>query len=205
MGRLAVFSLKFAPLLAAAAFAIAVLVFGARLEGYSQALHPVALLGAKGFLNATAFNVLAFVLPGALAACTALGLRAALPAQARWPLRIGAQVLLLVALAFAALGLLPLDVIDLENPASRLHGSAWMLWCLAFAVGGLLLGFGWLRAGNGPARASFAAVAVVVFAAFFLPALVSPGFAQRLAFAGWWIWLAWVGWRVPGAGAAALR
>ncbi|MFT4256162.1 MAG: DUF998 domain-containing protein [Pseudoxanthomonas sp.] len=204
MSRFVMFALRVAPMLAAASFSIAVIVFGARLPGYSQALHPVALLGAKGFAGAAAFNVLAFALPGALAACAAIGLRAAMPAQARWPLRIGAQVLLLAALAFAAMGLLPLDVADLENPASRLHGSAWMLWCVAFAAAGLLLGFGWLDAG-GPARATFAAVATVVFAAFFLPALALPGLAQRLAFAGWWLWLAWVGRRSPGAGPAALR
>ncbi|MFT3763089.1 MAG: DUF998 domain-containing protein [Pseudoxanthomonas sp.] len=207
MGRLAVLSLKLAPILAAASFAVAAVVFGAALDGYSQALHPLALLGAKGFPNAPAFNACAFVLPGALAALAAIGLRAALPRHSPWPLRIGAQVLLLAALAFAAMGALPLDVAELEGQASRLHGAAWMLWCVAFAVGGLLLGFGWLRAGSGPATATFAAVAAAVFAAFFLPALVAPGVAQRLAFAVWWLWLAGIGWRMAGAGArpAALR
>ncbi|GAB2505201.1 DUF998 domain-containing protein [Pseudoxanthomonas sangjuensis] len=185
--------LRWAPWLAASLFAAAVVAFGAALDGYSQALHPVALLGAAGFPRALAFNALGFMLPGALAAFAAVALRASLPGTAAWPLRIGMQLLLLAALAFAAMGFLPLDTARLDGLTSRLHGSAWMLWCMASALGGLLLGFGWLRQG-GPATWTFAAVAGVLLAAFFLSALVPPGVAQRLAFGIWWLWLAGLGW-----------
>ena len=36
---------------------------------------------------------------------------------------------------FIAMGLLPLDPADLESDASRYHGTAWMLWCVAFVPG----------------------------------------------------------------------
>ena len=54
-------------LLAAACFVLAVVGFGAALGGYSQAMHPVALLGAHGVPHALAFNVLGLVLPGLFA------------------------------------------------------------------------------------------------------------------------------------------
>jgi hypothetical protein len=187
--------LRWIPVISATLFAAAVITFGTMLEGYSQTLHPVALPGAKGFANALVFNVLAFMLPGALTAFVAIGLRATLPAQAAWQLRLGAQLLLLAALAFAAMGLLPLDTRDLENNASRLHGTAWMLWCMAFAVGGLMLGFGWLRTGDKRATWTFAVVALALLAEFFLPVLIAPGIAQRVAFAAWWGWLIWMAWR----------
>lgn len=184
---------RWSPWIAAALFAAAVTAFGMALEGYSQAMHPVSLLGAKGFPGALAFNVLGFMLPGALTVLAAVGLRAAMPRDASWSLRVGASVLMLAALAFAGMGLLPLDTTDLESQASRLHGTAWMLWCVAFAAGGLLLGFGWLRAGDRRATWTFAAMAFFVLAAFFLPMLIPPGIAQRLAFVAWWVWLIAVG------------
>ena len=74
---------------AAFSFVLALLVFGTALEGYSQRLHPVALLGAAGVPRATAFNALAFVLPGALAAWQAWAMGTALPAAAPAVARIG--------------------------------------------------------------------------------------------------------------------
>src|SRR5690606_20688472 len=100
------------PLLAAIAAAIlsagAVAGFGAALDGYSQALHPVGLLGARGLPHALAFNVLGFVRPGVLAAFVGWRLRAAMDHGAPWAARIGAWLALLSALAFVAQGLLPL-------------------------------------------------------------------------------------------------
>ncbi len=47
--------------------------------------------------------------------------------------QVGSQMLLLAGLAFAAMGLLPLDVDDLHGPASQLHASAWMIWVLGLS------------------------------------------------------------------------
>ncbi|PSD21700.1 DUF998 domain-containing protein, partial [Stenotrophomonas maltophilia] len=138
-------------LLAAVVFVLAVSGFGAGLEGYAQARHPVALLGARGVPHALAFNLLGFVLPGVLAAVVPERLRRSLPATAGWAPRVGSQMLLLAGLGFAAMGLLPLDVDDLHGPASQLHASAWMIWVLGFVAGTLLLGTTQLRQAHGRA------------------------------------------------------
>ncbi len=150
--------LRLSGLVAALLFVLAVLGFGAGLEGYAQARHPVALLGAQGVPHALAFNLLGFVLPGLLAVVVAECLRRGLSATAGWAPRVGSQMLLLAGLAFAAMGLLPLDVDDLHGPASQLHASAWMIWVLGFVAGTLLLGHvavapgAWPRAGRSGAR-----------------------------------------------------
>src|SRR5262245_48854967 len=110
-------------LLAAACSLIAVVAFGAMLDGYSHLIHPLAWLGARGVPRATAFNLLGFVLPGALAAVVALRLRTRLPSRAGWAGRIGVALLLLSTLAFTAQGLLPLDPAELDGPVSQWHAT----------------------------------------------------------------------------------
>ncbi|WP_312002475.1 DUF998 domain-containing protein [Stenotrophomonas sepilia] len=179
-------------LLAAVVFVLAVSGFGAGLEGYAQARHPVALLGARGVPHALAFNLLGFVLPGVLAAVVAERLRRSLPATAGWAPRVGSQMLRLAGLGFAAMGLLPLDVDDLHGPASQLHASAWMIWVLGFVAGTLLLGTTQLRQAHGRALGALALGCGVLaaVAAFALQGVLPAPLAQRLAFACWVAWLA---------------
>ncbi|UWX03692.1 hypothetical protein H1235_12925 [Pseudoxanthomonas sp. NC8] len=102
--------------------------------------------------GAKVFGLFAFVLPGLAGAWIALGLRDRLPPDAGWTAGIGAQLLVLAALAFAAQGLLPLDLENLDGGSSRYHAAAaWLLWALAFPAGSLLLAMelwrapGWRR------------------------------------------------------------
>ncbi len=178
-------------LLAAVVFVLAVAGFGASLEGYAQARHPVALLGVRGVPHALAFNLLGFVLPGVLAVGVAERLRRRLPATAGWAPRVGSQMLLVAGLAFAAMGLLPLDVDDLHGPASQLHASAWMIWVLGFVAGTLLLGTSQLRQAQGRALGGLALGCGVLaaLAAFALQGVLPAPLAQRLAFACWAVWL----------------
>ena len=180
---------------AAVLFLAALCGFGAALEGFSQLRMPVALLGAKGFPHALAFNVSAFVVPGVLAGVVALALRRGLSAGAGWPLRIGAQLVFLSALAFIAMGLLPLDPNDLESDSSRLHGTAWMLWMVAFVPGALLLGAGLLayRANRRFAWLCLLVAASVWAAGFVLTDFAPAGLAQRIAFGLWLLWVALAG------------
>lgn len=178
--------------LGGAVFLLAVTGFGAALPGYSQAQMPVALLGARGFPHALWFNLLAFVVPGALAGVAAMVLRRALPAGAGWKARIGAQLVFLSALAFIAMGLLPLDAHDLDSEASRLHGTAWMLWTVAFVPGALLLGLA-LLAKPAVAWPSLVAAAGVLLAGFVFTDFMPAGLAQRIAFGLWFVWLAVAG------------
>ena len=176
-------------------FALAVAGFGTALQGYSQLQMPVALLGARGFPHASWFNLLAFVVPGALAGVVAMVLRRALPAGTGWRVRIGVQLVFLSALAFIGMGLLPLDANDLDSAASRLHGTAWMLWTVAFVPGALLLGWG-LRAkpaAPGFAWFSVAAAAGVLLVGFVFTEFMPAGLAQRIAFGLWFAWLAVAG------------
>jgi cytochrome bd-type quinol oxidase subunit 2 len=177
--------------LAALVFVGAVAGFGVALSGYSQVWHPVAVLGAKGVPHALGFNLLGFVLTGVLAAVAALDLRHRLPADAGWPARVGTQLLLLSAMGFIALGVLPLDPDDLHNEASSLHATAWLLWWVAFVPGAALFAFGM----RGRSRwrpvvtASIVAAAVVLFSALIAVALMPAGIAQRLGYAAWLGWL----------------
>lgn len=169
--------------------------FAGRIDGYSHAQHPLALLGASPLPHARLFNLLAFVAPGLLAAWGALRLRAALPASADgtapWSGRLGAQLMLVSALAFAAQGVLPLDAGDLESVRSARHAAAWMVWWIAFAAGGLLLALG-LRgsalAWRGIAASSLLSALLLPVLVLLLPMLVPAGSAQRLAFALWFLW-----------------
>lgn len=180
--------LPLAALAAAAAFAAAVAGFGALLPGYLQSVHPVALLGADGIARATAFNACAFVVPGLLNAWTAWHVRT--DAAPRWRARIGCQLLLLSALAFAAQGLLPLDPADIDGPASRLHAAAWMAWLLAFASGAMLLAAGRALRGGVAVQAVVLVLAVLVpLAALLAPSWLPAAIAQRIAFAGWLAWM----------------
>lgn len=178
--------------LAAVVFIVAVVVFGARLHGYDQLLHPVSLLGARGISGGMAFSLLGFVLPGLLAAIAALDLILRMPAAAPRPLRVGGQMLLLAAIAFAAMGLFPLDVDDIENRASQFHASAWLLWLLAFSAAAIALRFGAGKASGWRPLSTLTLVCAlwVVCSAFLFEVAMPVAMAQRLAFLAWLIWLA---------------
>jgi hypothetical protein len=174
--------------IAFASFAVALLLANVDLPGYSHWTHPVALRGTAGLPWASAYNLVAFVLPGALLLWTGQRLRDAL-VDAGWLARIGIVLAQLSALAFAAQGMLPLDPGDSDATASRLHALAWMLWWIAFVPGALLLAVG-ARRGPGFALACLLAGVLVPLVAVFAPIGLWVGLAQRLAFAlwfGWWL------------------
>lgn len=183
---------------AAAVFALALVVLASGVDGYSHLQHPVAWLGAEPIPNVAGFNLLVFVLPGLLVAWTMLRLRTALPSLGegpdrpvpRWSARLGAQMALLSALAFAMQGVLPLDADDLDGVQSGRHATAWMAWWIAFATGAALLAIGLrgVRAGRRLAATSALAAVLVPACALALPQLLPAGLAQRLAFAVWFAW-----------------
>ncbi len=168
------------------AWALALVGFGSATQGFVLALHLVALLGARGAPLALGFNLCAFVLPGVLLAWAAVRLRSRI-ARGGWAPRIGLQLVLLSALAFAAQGLLPIDARDLDAPASQRHALAWTLWWIAFVPGALLAARGWQKArGFGIALALLVPV-LVLFGAEFTAAPL----AHRLACVAWFAW--WLG------------
>ncbi|KAB8165680.1 DUF998 domain-containing protein [Lysobacter maris] len=179
--------LSWAPILAAASLLLAAVGFGLAADGYSHARHPLALLGARGMGAAGLFNVLAWILPGLLLAAQAAALRECLSDRAGFGARIGAWLLLLSALAFAAQGVWPLDPHDLEGPDSRRHALGWMLWWIAHLGAGALLvptlmrQARWRRAGVGLLLSVLLLLAGVLAAR----AGLWPALAGRLAIVAW--------------------
>lgn len=114
--------------IAAALFTASVTGFALALPGYQHLLHPVALLGAPGIPNANAFNLFGFLLPGLLAAVLATYLMTRPMQHPSWSLRIGIQLVMLSGLAFAAMGILPLDIGELEGRTTQYHATVWLLW-----------------------------------------------------------------------------
>lgn len=189
--------------LALASFALALLLANIGVPEYSHRIHPLALRGTVGLPWAFAFNLAAFVLPGALLVWAGLRLRSAL-GDAGWLARVGIVLAQLSALAFAAQGLLPLDPNDAGATTSRLHTLAWMLWWIAFVPGALLLAI-CARRGAGLALACAVAAVVVPLVAVFAPIGSWVGLAQRFAFAmwfGWWLAAAALLVRAPVSAAA---
>lgn len=174
--------------IAALLFTMALLLANVGVPEYSHLVHPVALRGTAGLPWALAYNLLAFVLPGAGLVWAGQRLRHAL-VDAGWAARIGIVLMQFSALAFAVQGVVPLDPTDADAAASRLHVLAWMLWWIAFVPGALLLALG-ARRGIGFALACLAAAMLVPVLAVFVPIGLWVGVVQRLAFAlwfGWWL------------------
>lgn len=169
--------------IAAACALLALVGFAAALPAFSHVQHPPGLLGAHGVPNAAAFNVLGFVVPGLLAAWTLVRLRMRLP-DGRM-VGIGAWMLAISALAFAAQGLWPLDPNDLDGALSQRHATAWMLWWLAFVPGALLLGWG-VRANRRRAGVALIVAGVLVVVLNALPtAWLAGPLVQRLVLLVW--------------------
>lgn len=168
-----------------------------RATGFTQGTHPLAWLGAEGVPGAAAFNALGFGATGLLMAIALATLRAGLPREAGWGARIGARLLVLSALAFAAQGLCPIDPQHPDDAATGLHGVVWTLWWLAFAAGASLWtlsrhvvsGMTAIVAAPGGLLVPLCAVAGAV--------VMSPALAERSAFGLWLAWAAWSVGRTP--------
>lgn len=186
---------------ALACFLISLLGFGAALPGYSHASHPVALLGARGVPHWVAFDALGFVVPGLLAWWAHV--------RAGWQWQVGAvpmgrvaaigwTLCTIAALAFAAQGLLAVDVTrGFGYGVGRLHTAVYMVWWIAFAAGAVLVAIG-----AGPttalrrARIGTLLAAIVVLAfALFVTVPGAPALGQKIGFAAWLAWLVAI---VPG-------
>ncbi|QCO67436.1 DUF998 domain-containing protein [Luteimonas yindakuii] len=158
--------------------------------GLSHTGHPLALPGADGVPRAAAYNALVFVLPGGLACLLACWRYNALPGTAGWGARIGARLLLLAGIAWAAQGIFALDLRELDGRNGQLHAAAWMCWWLAAASGLVLLAMQERRG-----RWADAVTAVLLVLLALLPYWPWPaGLSQRLAALVWFG--GWLGWAV---------
>jgi hypothetical membrane protein len=181
--------------LAGAIGASAVIGFAAlRTDGYSHATKAISELGAVGAPAATAFNLTAMIVPGFLIAAFGVAL-ARLPGKRTGPiLLIGSGLLLALA------GMFPVDPSDMGAPTSIGHiigamGSG-LLWAVALPwLGGLLVRQPGLRAWGQvtPWFMFFLIVNIGWQVAFQATGVVLPGWGQRIAFGGYFLWAAVTG------------
>lgn len=182
--------------LAGVVFLAALGGFGATLPGFSQSLQAVDLLGARGVPHAAAWNALGYALPGLLVAAFAVALQRPLAAAGVGAIgRIGGWLLMLSGLAFAAQGMLPLDLRLLDGADSKAHVAAAMLSLVAWLPSAVLLPL----ALRGRAAWRVAMVAGPLLAALAVACLGLPpqawegmgaglGLAQRLGLCAQFAW-----------------
>lgn len=176
---------------------VAVAGFGLAIPVYSQWRYPVTLLGGVGVDHAGAFNLLCMIVPGLAAAFAALAVFGG-GAGRSWPQRVGVQLLFLSGLAFAGLGLFPLDASDFEGAATQRHSAAWLLWEVSFIPSMLALGLAVQARDRALAGLCWAAGALVLVTGF-VPLLPAP-LAQRVGFLAWAGWFGVAAWRWPARG-----
>jgi len=185
--------------LAGAVFLVALLAIAALTPGYRHAQQPVSFLGMAGMPLAAGWNLFGFIVPGLLVAWFAWSLQAPLRRDDAGALvRIGAWLLLISGLAFAGNGVFAYDFAAPDGPASKLHVAMLTIALLAFLPSALLLALGlrsrpgWraLRTG-GALLAAATLLSVFQRMADLVPALQdSPGYAQRITLALYFLWLA---------------
>jgi len=178
--------------LGAVVFWAALLVFGALRPGYSQFTKAVSELGAIGAPHALAWNLVGFILPGLLLAHGGARIASALdrPLGGSW------WALVFAGLAFAGTGVFPAVIVD-GNPAMRspltMGHIAMLLASSACWLVALVLLIRRLPQSMRPLMFALTCVALAGLAANVFHDLIPllayrPGLAQRLGFAGFFIW-----------------
>lgn len=166
----------------------------ARSDGYSHATKAVSELGAIGAPAALAFNLLAFIIPGALLALFSLRL------AAQSDRKIGPRLLFASSLFLILSGLAPARLDDYQAWTTVLHiigaMGAGLFWIVALFWTGPLLSrrFAlptWGRATPWFGLFMFANIAWQVL--FQATGVVSPGWGQRIGFFGYFLWFAATG------------
>ena len=180
---------------AAALFFLSLIGFAAmRSDGYSHATKAVSELGAIGAPFAMAFNIAGFILPGILIIIFASRLMRK-DESSRGPL-----LLAMSGVCLALAGLAPANMLDNEALTTILHAigaiGSGLCWVFAlFWIGPLLSErFGLQTWGRLTPWFSLFLVANVGWqVAFRMTGLVMPGWGQRIAFLGYFLWFAVTG------------
>lgn len=176
-------------------FAASVIGFAAiRTDGYSHATKAVSELGSVGAPSGAAFNILGFVLPGALIVVFALRLAAVSDR------RTGPYLLVASGMSMALAGFAPAELDNYEATTTVLHAvgamGAGALWVVAlFWLGPLLRN----RMGLEPWGRITPWFSTFLFAnigwqiAYRTTGEVMPGWGQRIGFFGYFLWFAITG------------
>lgn len=182
---------------AAICFALAVVGFAARrTDGYTHGTKAISELGAVGAPNALLFSLFANVIPGVLLLLLCGWLMRCTPDGGR---RLGLWLLVLSALGLVFAGVFPLDLSNLKDPVSIMHSAsaltAGLAWVSAlFFVGRVLRSLGlhtfarWT-----PWFALFMVVNIFWQVLWQTTGSLLPGYGQRIAFTGYFLWFGWLG------------
>lgn len=175
-----------AALIAASLFAAGVLLACVQVAEYQPAQHPLALLGTLPGWQGGLFRWLLFVLPGLLMGISALCLPPALLATR--PARISQHLLVIAALGFMLMGVVPIAPHGPLETAMRAQATAWLLWLAAVVAALVMQAMALLQAGRQRRSGAALGSALLLLVLSLLPLPWLPGpVAQLLAWAGWMV------------------
>jgi hypothetical membrane protein len=161
---------------------------------YSHVVNTISELGAVGTPNATAWNVLGFIIPGVVLALTGATIARTANATPSVSRTLATVLLVLCGLAVAGQGLFPAEmangVADVTSASTREHFISSLLSAATWVVGALLL--------VGPMKrnpswhslyiVSAALVVLTLVALVTLRGALPDGLAQRIGNAFFCIW-----------------
>lgn len=179
-------------MIAPAWFLVALLAFAALRPDYSHFTKAVSELGAVNAPNALAWNILGFGAVGTLVVVFAWGLGT--HGGSRWV----ALMVAISGLGFAAAGLFPADMNDMNADTTRLHILASLVSFGAFAAS--VPAVGWMLWKTGRGRFALCATAfgvAAVVSVLLRETDMPPGLVQRINFMAYLIWIALAALAVP--------
>jgi hypothetical membrane protein len=167
-------------------FLAALLAFAAFRPDYSHLTKAVSELGARGGPNALAWNILGFGAVGVFTMVFAWGLWAQISS------RIGALLMGLSGLGFAAAGIFPADMGDLQSRSSQLHMIASLASFATFIPAVFVVGWVfWRRVRWGRFALAATAVGLVAMLSILLyGTTMPPALIQRFTFLAYLAWIA---------------
>ena len=179
-------------------FAASLIWFAAiRSDGYSHGTKAISELGAVGAPFASGFNLLGFVVPGALVICLAVAILKLAPPRT---CRTGVALLSVSGLSLASAGVFPVDMSARASLTSTLHlaaasasGLSWML-ALFWLGPALRKHLGLHTLGRLTPWFGLFLVANIAWQVLWQSTgWVLPGWGQRIGFAGYFLWTFWMG------------
>lgn len=169
-------------------------VLGALRPSYSHVVNTVSELGAAGTPYATAWNIVGFIIPGALLAITGSTIARAAHAAPSLSRTLATVLLALSGLAVAGQGVMPAEMVngvaDVTSASTRGHFISSLISGAAWAVGALLLVGPMKRHPHwrGLHIVSIVLVLLTLVASFALRGTLPDGLAQRIGNAFFCIW-----------------
>ena len=179
-------------------FATFLICFAAlRSDGYTHGTKAVSELGEIGASLATPFNILVFIIPGALIFVLSVSILKATPPKTG---RTAITLLALSGISMMLVGLFPVDMDNQASFTSTMHfigaislGLFWGLSLIPFrSVLRKHLGFDKLGRIT-PWFLLFLLTNIGWQVVWQTTGLVLPGWGQRIGFFGYFLWVFWVG------------